>query len=522
MYRSRLRRSRSSLSPAHLTRSVAFGVAGVSMALALPDGGGGYWRQVPSADDPASRSQGLGGECRLVHRRYRTLPRVRTPGFCVIRRATAGSAPGLVLVTPRPGKRPAPGRQYAAMIVTNDGKLVWYSQRQIRVHDIKTIRYRGRDLLALYQRERWGGYYEVRDHQYREVMRIRMGDGYATDSHELQVTPRGTAYIDSYHAVEVPGVGRVVDWVMREIDIETRRVLFEWHAIGHVPIWATYAHRPRNGRAWDFFHGNSIDPPPPGGNTIIVSSRNTSAVYGIDRRTGEVRWVLGGKRDQFGLMRRHPDWRFCAQHDARRMSNGDITVFDNGGNGPRDGRGCGIHAARVPRFRLNFARRTVQLVGVIPSAPSSPFGGGLFPSAVGNARLQPNGDTLVNWGTTGYITQVSASGLVKFAMRVEPWTYRVVRASWLGYPPGRPVIVARRRRASRVDVWASWNGATQIHTWRVLAGPTPDALRPVGHPIPFADLETHLRVRTRLPFVAVRAASPTHRSLGSSLATRVG
>jgi hypothetical protein len=408
------------------------------------------------------------------------------------------------------------------MILTNRGRLLWYSRRRQRVHNIQTVRYRGRTLLALYQRQRVGGYYELRDHRYRELMRLRMGRGYPTDSHELQVTPRGTAYLDSYHRVIVPGVGRVTDWVMREIDLTTRKVLFEWHALGHVPLWATYAPKPPRGpgRSWDFFHGNSIEPPPPGGRTILVSSRNTSAVYGIDRRTGAVRWIFGGKRDQFGL-RRHRGWRFCAQHDARRLANGDITLFDNGGAGRRDGTGCGVHAARVPQFTLDTARHRARLVRVIPSGPSSPDGRGLFPTAVGDARREPNGDTFVSWGSTGYVSEVTPGNRVRFAMRVEPWTYRAVRASWLGYPLGRPRVAARRAGGRGVDVWASWNGATQIHEWRVLTGNSPTRLRLVSRRFAFRDLETRMRIPTVARYVAVRAVSASHRQLGASAVVRV-
>lgn len=499
--------------------AAALTASGVAVVVALTGLDG-----VVSPASAATRLHGQAGvrSCRLQHRRYRTLPEIRTPGFCVIRRAAFGSAPGLVLMTPRPGGRRGPGNgQFAAAIMTNAGRLVWYSRRTKRVHNLMTVRYRGQTLLALYQRQRGGGYFELRDRHYREVMRLRMGEGYSTDSHELQVTPWGTAYLASYHREWVHRVGRVTDWVMREIDIATGKVLFEWHARRHVPLWATYAPKPRPGRSWDFFHGNSIEPPTRGGHEIIISSRNTSAVYGIDRRTGAVRWVLGGKRDQFGLVSRHPSWRFCAQHDARRMRNGDITVFDNGGSGTRDGTGCGIHAARVPRFRLDRAARTVRLVSVIASRPSSPTGAGLYPSAVGNARRQTNGDTLISWGTTGYISQVTPSGRVRFAMRVEPWTYRVIRAHWLGYPGGRPRILARRARGRSVDVWASWNGATQIHTWQVLAGSGPATLRPVGQPFRFRDLETRMRVQTAEPYVAVQAVSASHRKLGSSPAVQV-
>jgi hypothetical protein len=405
------------------------------------------------------------------------------------------------------------------MIMTNAGRLVWYTHRPDRVHDLMTVRYRGQTMLALYQRS-GNGYFQLLDRHYREVGRIEMGDGYRTDMHELRVTRRGTAYVDAYHTVDVRGVGRVMDWVMREIDIATHRVLFEWNALDHVPTSASYRPQQSGSVLWDFFHGNSIEPPMRGGHTIIVSSRNTSAVYGIDRRTGAVKWVLGGKRDQFRL-RRHPGWWFCGQHDARWLHRDELTLFDNGGSGMRDGRACGVHAARVALFRLDTARHRVQLMRTIPSGPSSPTGRGLYPSAVGSARRQPNGDMLISWGTTGYITQVAPNGRVKFAMRLQPWTYRAVRSDWRGYPLGRPAVLARRGRSGSVDVWASWNGATQIHDWRILAGPSAGALRPVGRLHRFADLETHMRLRTSVAYVAVRAVSARGRTLGASVAMLV-
>jgi hypothetical protein len=339
--------------------------------------------------------------------------------------------------------------------------------------------------------------------------------------HDLELTPRGTAYLGSHYRVTVPRIGRVLDWVMREIDIATGRVLFEWHASDHVELTASYHPQPADGRPWDFFHGNSIEPPARGGHTILVSSRNTSSIYGIDRRTGEVRWIFGGRRDQFGL-RRHPGWVFCAQHDARRLPDGDLTLFDNGGADTRARMGCGLHVARVPRFRLDVARRQVRLVRMISSTASSPRGAGFRPTAVGDARWQRNGDTLISWGTSGFISQVGPDGRVRFAMRVAPWTYRATRANWSGDPGGPPAVAARRLRGGAVDVWASWNGATRVREWRVLAGPTPARLRPLGRPSRWTGLETRLRVRTAAAFVAVRAIGSDHRPLRASRAIRVG
>ena len=470
----------------------------------------------------SARQVNRAGTCRLVHHRYVTLPGFHPVGFCMSLRPAAHTAPGYVLLTPRPSPRLDPGGQFAAMILDDAGRVVWYSPRIDRVHDLKTVRYQGRRLLALFQRRDPGkGYYELLDEHYRVVTRVYVGKGYATDSHEFQVTPRGTAYLDSYHVVKVPGAGRVTDYMVREIDLKTRAVLFEWHALDHVPVSASFVRRPTNGRAWDYFHGNSIEPPEPGGDTILVSSRNTSAVYGIDRSTGAVRWILGGKRDGFGIARHHPDWVFCGQHDARRWSDGSISIFDNGGSGKRTGVGCPVHAARVERFRLDAPRRTVRRVSVIASRRSAPTGAGLFATAVGSARRQPNGDTLVNWGTTGVVTEITPSRRINFALHIEPWTYRAVRSAWVGVPTGRPAVAARSVSGDSIDVWASWNGATQIVRWHVLAGDAPDTLRPVGPAFRFGGLETRMRVRGAGRYVAVRATDSNGRELRRSCAVRV-
>lgn len=192
-----------------------------------------------------------------------------------------------------------------------------------------------------------------------------------------------------------------MDFVIQEVDLKTGDVLFEWHSLDHVSPSASYVRQPGAGAGitWDYFHGNSIEPPASRHGTIIVSARNTSAVYGIDRGTGSLRWTFGGKRDEFGLVERHPQHQFCAQHDARRQSDGDMTIFDNGGPALGNMRDCPVHKARVQRFRLDLSRKTADLVRTIPSEPSSETGAGYFVWGMGSARPLRGGDTLINWGT---------------------------------------------------------------------------------------------------------------------------
>jgi hypothetical protein len=465
----------------------------------------------------AAAGAGGVGTCTPRRRRFRTHRHWRPVGICVIRPASWPSAHGRILVTPKT----APHRQQALMMLRNDGRLLWYRVRRGYVRDLKTVRLRGRGLLAFYQfRARRRSHYVLMDRHYRVVRRVFPGNGLRMNMHELQITRRETAYFGAYQAVRVRGVrGLVTDFVLQELDLRTGQVLFEWHALDHVPLSASYEPRPRDGASWDYFHGNSIDAPGRRGRTIVASARNTSAVYGIDRRTGRVRWTFGGRRDEFGLLRDHPAWQFCGQHDVRRLGGRRLQLFDDGGRGLNPG-ACPLHPARVMRFRLPRRRHAVALLSTIPSGVLSPGGAGFFPGGLGSAQPQRHGGVFVSWGTAGVLSDVRPGGRVGFALRLGRYSYRAVRAPWIGRPRDRPRIAVRRRPGGVVDVWASWNGATNVRWWRVVAGPSRHRLRPVGRRVRFAGLETHLRVRTRRRHIAVRALGAKNRVLARSRVVR--
>src|SRR5207244_3293744 len=48
-------------------------------------------------------------------------------------------------------------------------------------------------------------------------------------------------------------------------------------------------------------------------------------------------------------------------------------------------------------------------------------------------------------------------------------SYRAYRFPWVGRPTDRPALAVDRAK-SEVSVYASWNGATQVRRWALLAG----------------------------------------------------
>jgi hypothetical protein len=66
-----------------------------------------------------------------------------------------------------------------------------------------------------------------------------------------------------------------------------------------------------------------------------------------------------------------------------------------------------------------------------------------------------------------------------------------------------------------VTVYASWNGATEVASWRVLSGGDLDKLEPAGS-APRRGFETAVTVYTHQPYVAVEAIDSKGRVLGTS------
>jgi hypothetical protein len=260
---------------------------------------------------------------------------------------------------------------------------------------------------------------------------------------------------------------------------------------------------PKEGKPHDFFHVNSIEETP--GGDVIVSARNMHAIYKIDKRSGDVIWRLGGRASDFRQSRRAS---FAFQHDARLQPDGTLTLFDNEATPQK------APQSRLLRLRLDRRTRTARAVQVWTHPER------LLAGAEGNLQELPNGNVFASFGPEERVSEFGRDGrlLLDLALPAGADTYQAFRFPWRGRPLDRPAVAARRRGERRTTVWASWNGATLVRRWRVLAGARRGELRPIGRPVRRTGFETALRVRTQARFVAVRAIGPSGRPLRSSRA----
>jgi hypothetical protein len=419
--------------------------------------------------------------------------RIKTPRLIVTRHRRGRAAGLLFLNTGWSDKRPRPD---GVLIADDRGRPVWFQAREpgVKVFNFAVQRYQGKPVLTYWQGSfaaGWGyGEYVLLDESYRALARVGAVGGNRADIHDFTLTPEGTALVPSYSAVRRGG-RQVLDNVIQEIDVATGRLLFEWHSLDAISLRESYD-RPEHGMPFDYFHLNSVEVGPDG--DLLVSARNTCAVYEIDRTTGAVNWRLGGKRSDFRMGRGS---RFCRQHDARWAGAGAMTIFDNRNGGE----------SRALRLSVSQRRMRVRLLHAYHHPRDF-----AVPNK-GSARRLTNGNVLTAWGAIPYITEFTRHGRIVFdahLAKADDGTYRAIRARWTG----RPTTVPRMAVDGR-NVWASWNGATEVVRWRVIAGESLATMEPVASRRA-RGFETALRLDRRYRLVAVEAVDSHGTILGTS------
>ena len=435
---------------------------------------------------------------------FRSRPDLSPPTIEVSTQAH-GTAPGYIFIAPKYG----PG-QDGPMIIDNLGQPVWFRKGKF-AFNFKVQHYQGKRVLSWWEGEPFPrpsvGEYVILDRSYREITRVQAGNGYQGNQHEFLITPQDTALFTVYNPVlrdlsplGGPKDGVVMEGIAQEVDIESGEVLFEWHSLDDVGPEESY-YKPPYSKYLDYFHINSIDVDYD--ENLLISARNTSAVYKVDRKSGEVIWRLGGKNSDFKM---GPGTRFAYQHDARRQPDGTLTIFDNGAAPKVHNQSRGIVVdVDEEQMRVSLVREYTH--------PHK-----LLAFSQGNMQVLPNGNVLIGWGSEPFISEFSHEGELLFNAHFPPndESYKAFRFPWSAHPTDEPAVaVEPGPDDEKVKLYASWNGATEVATWEVLAGPHKGQLEPLGS-VPRDGFETALLARTAEPYVAVRAKDSSGRVLGVS------
>ena len=305
--------------------------------------------------------------------------------------------------------------------------------------------------------------FRLLDNSYTIVDTIRAGNGYAADPHELLIRENGNALLMIYDAQpvdmsQIVPLGQpnatVVGLVIQELDVDDN-VIFEWRSWDYIPVTDSWVDL--NVNEIDYMHGNSIDIDNDG--HLLISSRHLDEVTKINGQTGAVIWRLSGKANQFTFSGGNVGG-FRWQHDARRLPNGNLTVFDNYATDAE-----GRNFSRAAEYKLDEVNMTAELVWSYRD-PDDTFG-----RWMGNAQRRPNGNTVIGWGSASpTLTEVTPDNEKVFELVLPPGllSYRVFRFPWQGFPADPPTLVARAE-GDELALYYSWNGATEIAAYRLYA-----------------------------------------------------
>ena len=305
------------------------------------------------------------------------------------------------------------------VIMDNYGTPVFFEEQSSPAFDLKIQK----DGSITYAYGTRGHTHHVLNDKLEFVRNLQV-NGYPNDFHDLVVLDNGNYLMlaNEYRIVDmdtvVEGGHEGVTVVGGVIQIEDREnnVLFHWSTFDHFLI-TDAADRVdlTDPYSIDYVHINSIDMDTD--STIILSSKNLDEVTKIRISDGAIVWRMGGKNNMFTF---DSDTSvFSAQHDFRRLDNGQYTLFDNNWY-------FGDEGSRASFFELDEENYYANLVKVIRNYPDPIFGG-----IMGDVQPLANGNWLVGWGSGDpNFTEFRPDGSKALEVRYDAVSYRAFKFDW--------------------------------------------------------------------------------------------
>ena len=375
-------------------------------------------------------------------------------------------ANGYFLIANAPNFAGKMAGQSGPELIDRHGHPVWFVpvSRSVVANNLALQTYNGKPALSYWVGvENAAGVIKsgkdiVVNQQYKTVATLKGKNGWIVDLHEM-VTDGKDAWVIASKSERKdlrrqhgPRHGTFVDNAVQEYDLTSGKLLYTWDAADHVKLGDTFMKFIRNG-VWDPYHMNSLQLT--GSKTFLVSLRNTWAAYQIDMSTGKVDWTLGGKHSTFRFKGKA---QFRWQHDVQLHRNDVVSVFDD-------------HCCNAPTrglvLKLNMGKKTASMTKQYTR------GKHFHVSFLGDTDLLSNGGAVIGWGSSqpSFFSEYGRSGrlLLDVELPTNDLTYRATLDHWTG-TPSKPPVGAVKTNGGRATVYVSWNGATGVFKWRVLAG----------------------------------------------------
>ncbi|GAB7361067.1 hypothetical protein MBLNU230_g1107t1 [Neophaeotheca triangularis] len=419
---------------------------------------------------------------------------------------------------------------------SKDLSLVYGNPAFQNSNNARVQKYRGEDYLTYWAGHQGKGHATgncfFMNNRYEVVYNIStVGLTTNVDLHECQITEDDTVLVTAYERTifDLSPIGglkedALLDSVFQEIDIETGELLFSWRGSENIPVTDSYSDYERNEEiGWDAYHINSLQKNHFG--HYLVSFRRLHSLHLINGTSGAAIWHLGGKHNNFRDLSSHRATDFAWQHHSRFIDANwtQLTVFDNRNLHWSDPVGCtDDRCSRGVRIKLNHDNMTAM----VEQEFFAPQDIGAY--AMGSYDQLANGNALLGWGSMASFSEYTAGGAcvmdVQFGV-LDSWvrTYRVYKSAWQGWPRWPPRAAADPHDRK---LWVSWNGATEVISWAVLAhsrtevlerfGPENNMHEEIVATVPKRGFETEIAVVWEERFVRLVALNEWQEVLGAT------
>lgn len=386
---------------------------------------------------------------------------------------------------------------YGSQLAVFDGRgdLVWKPTRWTETRDVRVQSFNDSLYMTFWvpDEDSHVGHYVMLDESYEVVREIRPEGGLQGDSKNLLITNHGTAILTvdpETHASSLPLSSprrREYGSVFQEIDLESNKLLFEWHASDKLAPTDS-----RNMDSCDHDGGDTLSPlsviptdKDPNGGAYLVSSPCAGAVLSVSAIDGHVQWQLGGASNSFKDLSDGQATKLPWQHRATWATVGQnnkptLTIVGHD---------------RTVVVELDLVEMTATLSHVSrPAAHALPRD-----LRQGSTQVLPNGNILVSGASAPGFAEFSHDGQLLCETRLGPTRQRARRAArrdsarrlyraskfdWTGHPDTKPSIAVRPGPGGGDvggSLYVSWNGATEVGAWVLQSGPTPDGNAFINH-----------------------------------------
>jgi len=234
------------------------------------------------------------------------------------------------------------------------------------------------------------------DSTFNVVDSIKGVNEFDADTHELQFLPDSGYMIlakevrtmnlfsylwfginhDQHGSINADVTGSVI----QRFD-KNKNLIFEWRAHDHFDFADVDSVWLNSPSTVDWTHSNALELDSDG--NILLSSRHLNEITKINSLTGDIIWRFGGKNNQFVFT--NDTIGFTGQHDIRRISNGNITIWNNG-------QYTDPPVGRAIEYSLDETNKIASIQWQYIHDPS------MFSGAMGNHQELSNGRRLVNFG----------------------------------------------------------------------------------------------------------------------------